>query len=245
MGMAAYNNGYCCQLSSDACWANFNNFEELITHLQDGSNRSCVADFLVKQSLVMSRVGRGVGIDKLGTFYDSEEQNRNFKIHTPDSSQHQNLHHGTTNLRSHTNSVRIAVDRMKSRSQCPFPNCVSKGTIFVWKTRLISHLRDVHDTDPCPFSHCVEELDPRTASTAEHIRISHGSFECALRSCEWSVSHFSEPKFLQHLKHDHRIGGELFLKALTIANTRGNILREEDVAEHEVFECSACGKLRL
>ncbi|CZR66568.1 uncharacterized protein PAC_16469 [Phialocephala subalpina] len=239
MEKAGNGSGYCCQVSNNACQARFDEFDELATHLKDIANKSCMADFLVKRALVMGRVDRGMESDKLGTFYETKGQDQHSQIHTSDSGQHQSLLRETTNPESPLKSVCVAIDRMTSR--CPLLTCASERVGFVGKHELTSHMTEVHDTEPCPLSHCGEELWPKTGNTAEHIRCLHGRLECPLESCKATVSHFFGVEYLQHLILEHKMKPELAKKALAVVWNRVKILRHEDIiGEHEVSDCSDC-----
>lgn len=158
-------------------------------------------------------------------------------ICTVEGCKHKKPFRGKADLQRHISSVHI--EGLKSR--CPFPRCMSEGKDFSRKDKLISHLREIHDTDPCPFSHCSGELNPMTDSTAKHIGKLHGEFECALKSCRRSVSQFCERGFLEHLELDHNMRWEVVLKTRDIVKSLGNgSLRDEHILSTQADDCSLC-----
>ncbi|KAF8863594.1 hypothetical protein BDZ45DRAFT_105030 [Acephala macrosclerotiorum] len=158
-------------------------------------------------------------------------------ICTVEGCKHKKPFRGKADLQRHISSVHI--DGVKSR--CPFPRCMSEGRDFSRKDKLISHLREIHDTDPCPFSHCIGGLNPMIDSTAKHIGKLHGEFECGLRSCRRSLSQFCERGFLEHLQLDHNMRWELVLKTRDAAKSLGSgTIRDEHIMSMEVEDCSVC-----
>lgn len=150
---------------------------------------------------------------------------------------HRTPFRGKADLQRHINSVHVE----GTKAKCPFLGCRSERRDFSRKDKLILHLREVHDTDPCPFAHCVVDLDPRTDSTAKHIAKLHGEFECALGSCQEFVSSFCDNGLLEHLQLDHKMQWETVLKARDMAKNIGNkTLRNEHIMGAEVYNCSIC-----
>lgn len=159
---------------------------------------------------------------------------------TVDGCNHKTPFRGKADLQRHINCVHIE----GSKAKCPFLSCRSEGRDFSRKDKLIIHLRDAHDTDPCPFAHCVVVLDPRIDSTAKHIAKLHGEFECALGSCKQFVSSFCDSGLLEHLQLDHKMDWGTVLKARDIAkNVENKTLRDEHVMRAEVYNCSICHTL--
>ncbi|KUJ18217.1 uncharacterized protein LY89DRAFT_717811 [Mollisia scopiformis] len=151
---------------------------------------------------------------------------------------HKTPFRGKADLQRHINSVHIECTKIK----CPFPSCTTERRDFSRKDKLMNHLRDIHDTDPCPFvPHCMVKLNPELDSTAKHIGKQHGEFECALGSCKKFASQFCESGFLDHLQLDHKMAWSMVLKARDIAKQSGNkALRDEHVMCEEVYDCSIC-----
>ncbi|KAE8452852.1 hypothetical protein EG329_013124 [Mollisiaceae sp. DMI_Dod_QoI] len=156
-------------------------------------------------------------------------------ICTIEGCRHKKPFRGKADLQRHINSVHMDGSKLR----CPFSKCTTEGRDFSRKDKLISHLREIHDTDHCPYSHCVEELNPMTDSTAKHIGKLHGEFECALRSCKKSTSQFCERGFLDHLQLDHNMNWETVLRTRDIAKIFGDkTLRDEHIID--VRDCNIC-----
>jgi hypothetical protein len=156
---------------------------------------------------------------------------------TVEGCRHRTPFRGKADLQRHINSVHIE----GTKAKCPFLSCTSERQYYSRKDKLILHLREVHDTDPCPFAHCFVVLDPRIDSTAKHIAKLHGEFECALGSCKRFVSSFCDSGFLEHLQLHHKMDWESVLKARDMAKNVGNkTLRDEHVMCAEIYNCNIC-----
>lgn len=158
---------------------------------------------------------------------------------TVEGCKHKTPFRGKADLQRHINSVHINGIKAK----CPFRKCASEGRDFSRKDKLVLHLRVIHDTDPCPFAHCMVVLDPRKDSTAQHFSKLHGDFECALGSCKAHVSQFCESGFLEHLQLDHKMAWESVLKARDMAKkTERRALSDEHIRLMctEVYDCTVC-----
>jgi len=86
---------------------------------------------------------------------------------------------------------------------CPYESCADRRRGFSLKDKWLSHLREHHDTEWCPFTHCPlrqEHPPPHSQSTSKHIGKAHSNLECALKSCEGKISRFSETQLLEHLE---------------------------------------------
>jgi hypothetical protein len=121
----------------------------------------------------------------------------------------------------------------KRRFKCPYKSCRLDGKVFSRRDKLICHLRGSHDTQDCPYANCLiwmESFVHGRESTAKHIAKMHGSFECALRSCQGSISQFLESSLLDHLQIQHDMDWEHALKAKdAVKRARDYVLRDEHV----------------
>lgn len=130
-----------------------------------------------------------------------------------------------------------------SKYRCPFSFCAGKP--FPRKDKWIKHLHDHHDTEPCPYAHCLDDtfvVGPEK-STAEHIAKMHGIFECGLASCsKGKVSGFSDTALSEHLQVAHDIGWAIVLKARDRAKAKGDsTLRIEHLPEiPRPHWCTSC-----
>lgn len=103
---------------------------------------------------------------------------------------------------------------VSSRYQCPYSSCRSRG--FIRKDKFIRHLKEHHDTEPCPYAHCQRQTDMiplHQRSISKHIGKAHGSFECALGNCKGKISGFAESQLLEHLQLHHAMEWPSVLKA--------------------------------
>jgi hypothetical protein len=124
---------------------------------------------------------------------------------------------------------------------------VLENKVFSRKDKLICHLREFHDTTPCPYSHCPNRSERTPAlpeSTAKHVGKTHGAFECAVRSCEGSESQFSENGLAEHLQVSHNMNWELALRTRDMAKRSSDrSAREEHVGGMlNLSDCSLCAK---
>ncbi|KAF8855482.1 hypothetical protein BDZ45DRAFT_804915 [Acephala macrosclerotiorum] len=164
---------------------------------------------------------------------------------TRDGCKHKTPFRGKADLQRHIDSVHDNTPKIN----CPYRTCLSSyEKPFSRKDKLISHLRKVHDTDPCPYDHCVNSMFSSLdycESTAKHIGKMHSEFECALRSCYGTRSQFSEESFMAHLQLHHGIRWELVLKIKDIAKKdEARILRDHHVVGlFEFSDCTSCPKL--
>lgn len=129
------------------------------------------------------------------------------------------------------------------RFRCRFEYCGLYKKQFSRKDKWMSHVRDFHDTQPCPYDHCRWEVSNTfSESLAKHLGKTHGNFECALKVCKGSVSHFSEKALAEHLQVCHNIGWNQVLRAKDAAKATGVfVLGVEHIPAHtEVFQCSHC-----
>lgn len=160
---------------------------------------------------------------------------------TRNGCKHRTPFRGKADLQRHIDTVHGKAPKIR----CPYRRCQSsEAKLYSRKDKLISHLRDVHDTDPCPHNHCVSSMfsSPDSCeSTAKHIGKMHGEYECALRSCSGTRSQFSEESFMAHLQLHHEIKWERVLKTKDLAKRAGRVLREEHVVgQFEFSDCTSC-----
>jgi hypothetical protein len=124
---------------------------------------------------------------------------------------------------------------------CPFTFC--SGKRFPRKDKWMKHLHDHHDTEPCPYAHCLDDsfVGCPGKSTAAHIAKMHGTFECGLSSCnKGKVSGFSDAALSEHLQVSHNIEWAIVLKARDCAKAKGDsTLRNEHLPEIP-HECKSC-----
>jgi hypothetical protein len=131
--------------------------------------------------------------------------------------------------------------------KCPFEPCMSRGRGFTRKDKFLSHLKEHHETAPCPYSHCQYGQGDgplHRKSTSKHVGKAHGFFECALKSCEGKVSRFLEAQFLEHLEIQHAMKWALVLKARDVMMASGGLtLQPQHLLQGvDVRDCRVCVK---
>lgn len=88
--------------------------------------------------------------------------------------------------------------------KCPIDACEASVTGFARKDKLVKHIREEHENVRCPYNHCFATV-PATREE-EHIRVSHGPYECAMGQCGRGIaSHFSYESLKHHLRVAHGI----------------------------------------
>lgn len=130
---------------------------------------------------------------------------------------------------------------------CPYESCADRCRGFSRKDKWLSHLREHHNTEWCPFAHCPlrqEHPLPHSQSTSKHIGKAHSNLECALKSCEGKISRFSETQLLEHLELHHAMEWALGLKARNTMKAFGDHTLRSEHLLHEVpvCDCKICGE---
>jgi hypothetical protein len=130
-----------------------------------------------------------------------------------------------------------------SKYMCPFTSCASRG--FIRKDKWMSHVKEHHDTEPCPYAHCqrhTENIPLHQLSISKHIGKAHSSFECALKSCKGKISRFAESQLLEHLQIHHAMEWALVLKGRDIVKADGGRTLTSDhlKQDSEVRDCKIC-----
>jgi hypothetical protein len=146
-----------------------------------------------------------------------------------------------SDLQRHIDSVHMGTTRIR----CPYPSCEHKKMQFCRRDKWFLHLRDHHKTELCPYAHCQSRRDPPCNEDADkHIGKAHSVYECALRSCNGSVSQFSDCGLLEHLQVDHRLTWEQVLRTRDAVKEASDVVvRDKHVVEiAELSDCRHCGK---
>jgi hypothetical protein len=130
-----------------------------------------------------------------------------------------------------------------SKYTCPYTYCAGRG--FIRKDKWMSHLKEHHDTEPCPYAHCqrrTENIPLHQRSVSKHIGKTHSSFECALKSCKGKISRFAESQLLEHLELHHAMEWVLVLKARDMVKADGDRTLTSDhlLQDLEVRDCKIC-----
>lgn len=126
---------------------------------------------------------------------------------------------------------------------CPYTSCGRRE--FIRKDKWMSHLKENHDTEPCPYAHCqrrAENIPLHERSISRHIGKIHSDFECALRSCKGKISRFAESQLLEHLQLHHAMEWTLVLKARDMVKADGRRTLTSDylLQNMEVRDCKIC-----
>lgn len=145
-------------------------------------------------------------------------------------------------LTRHINTIH-SKDRTFQYS-CSHPQCISSQKKFVRKDKWLEHLRKSHNNQVCPFTHCerVEDVFGTPKDLTQHIKDSHGSYECGIGPCQDTVSRFAEFEFCKHLEYVHGIcnpqdiGGARNIAYLAKDHT----IRQEDFPTLALNPCYSC-----
>ena len=90
--------------------------------------------------------------------------------------------------------------------QCPFPDCGLFPKTFIRKDKWLNHIRSGHDASACPLNHCEAGTTDTQSKLVEHIKNSHGNFECGIGSCYMQPpSRFAKFELMKHLELHHGI----------------------------------------
>lgn len=130
-----------------------------------------------------------------------------------------------------------------SKYKCPYISCPSRA--FIRKDKWMSHLKEHHDTEPCPYEHCqrrTENVPFHQRSVSRHIGKAHSNFECALQSCKGKTSRFKESQLLEHLQLHHAMEWALVLKARDTMKADGDRTLTSDYLKKDlnVRDCKIC-----
>jgi hypothetical protein len=134
-----------------------------------------------------------------------------------------------------------------ARYNCPFKSCPIRCRGFKRKDKWLSHLKEHHETEPCPYAHCQhgqDDIPLHRKSASKHIGKAHSFFECALKSCEGKTSRFSGIQLLEHLEIHHAIEWALVLMARDAMMASGGLtLRSEHLLQDvDLRDCKVCVK---
>jgi hypothetical protein len=135
------------------------------------------------------------------------------------------------------------VHNVDSKYTCPYMSCAGRG--FIRKDKWMSHLKEHHDTEPCPYAHCqrrMENIPLHQRSVSKHIGKTHSNFECALKSCKGKISRFAESQLLEHLELHHAMEWALVLKARDLVKADGGRILTSDhlLQVVELRDCKMC-----
>jgi hypothetical protein len=130
-----------------------------------------------------------------------------------------------------------------SKYKCPYMSCT--GRAFIRKDKWMTHLKEHHDTEPCPYEHCqrrLENIPFHQRSVSKHIGKAHSNFECGLKSCKDRISRFKESQLLEHLQLHHSMEWALVLKARDIMKAKGDRTLTSDYIKQglSVRDCKIC-----
>jgi hypothetical protein len=128
---------------------------------------------------------------------------------------------------------------------CPYKTCGDSDRRFVRRDKWLSHLKEHHETEPCPYAHCQRQLAQISlscTSTSKHIGKDHGSFECALKPCDDRISRFSEIRLMEHMELHHAMEWALVLRMKdTVKETEDHVLRPHHLPQGiGVRACNIC-----
>jgi hypothetical protein len=134
-----------------------------------------------------------------------------------------------------------------AKYKCPFIPCSIRGRGFMRKDKWLSHLKEHHETEPCPYAHCQYGQDDaplHRKSASKHIGKAHSFFECALKSCEGKTSRFSRIQFSEHLEIHHAMEWALVLKTRDAMMASGVLTLQSEhlLQDVDVRDCRVCMK---
>jgi hypothetical protein len=134
-----------------------------------------------------------------------------------------------------------------AKYNCPFKFCAIRCRCFRRKDKWLSHLKEHHETEVCPYAHCwygQDDISLHRKSASKHIGKAHSFFECALKSCEGKTSCFSATQLLEHLEIHHGMEWALVLKTRdSMVASGGLIIKSEHLLQDmNVRDCKVCMK---
>jgi len=132
-----------------------------------------------------------------------------------------------------------------SKYKCPYMSCM--GRAFIRKDKWITHLKEHHDTEPCPYEHCqrrTENVPFHQRSVSRHIGKVHSNFECDLKSCKGKISGFKESQLLEHLQLHHAMEWAVVLKSRETMKANGDRTLTSDCIKQDldVHDCKICAE---
>ncbi|KAH9213472.1 hypothetical protein DL95DRAFT_390438 [Leptodontidium sp. 2 PMI_412] len=140
-------------------------------------------------------------------------------------------------LDRHINTIHLA----SHNHQCPVQSCEAHTTGFARKDKLLNHIREQHDNLRCPYNHCFATV--LETQVESHLRLFHGSFECALGACSASgASCFLEEDLQRHLRKHHNLTYDPSLSVTKASrHTEDNTARPSHVITCRTWQdCPVC-----
>lgn len=122
--------------------------------------------------------------------------------------------------------------------KCPVEGCEASLTGFSRKDKMLKHLREQHDVLKCPYNHCSATV--LKTETESHLQQFHGSFECALGSCETGLkSCFRKIGLQRHLRTHHSITND------PVQTIMSHVRKSDDKTAHGLLrtawqDCRLC-----
>lgn len=144
-------------------------------------------------------------------------------------------------LKRHVRTVHYGDNELQYH--CPFPQCRDFPRTFVRKDKWLNHLRSGHDGSTCPLSHCESGTADTQAKLVEHIKNSHGNFECGIGSCyQQPPSRFAKFGLMKHLEFEHGIQhGDINIAQNAAIQARDRTVKSENLPRTASWtNCQLC-----